>query len=151
MKTSIYILFILLLIFHKRILRKKITVEFNDLNRSFDELKFQFEKGLTIENHKNGIRYFGLEKVKEWKSRFGYTFNIYGNDHFIEGKPHFHFDNNEKGVACKISFNGEVFESKGKNKIDKKILKELRYFLSHERTQELIISKWNTKNPKLKY
>jgi hypothetical protein len=155
LKTSIYILFILLIIlfvvFHKRKLRKKKIVEFNDLSRSFDELKFQFEKGLTIESHKKGTRYFGLEKVKEWKSKFGYTFNIYGNDHFIENKPHFHFDHKEKGVSCKMSFDGEIFDSKGKNEIDKKALKELRYFLSMDRTQELIVSKWNEKNPKLKY
>ncbi|MBU3823167.1 DUF4160 domain-containing protein [Flavobacteriaceae bacterium XHP0103] len=126
-------------------------MEFNDLNRSFDELKFQFEKGLTIESHKQGTRYFGLEKVKEWKSKFGYTFNIYGNDHFIDNKPHFHFDHKEKDVFCKMSFEGEIFESKGKNEIDKKVLKELRYFLSMDRTKELLVSKWNEKNPKLKY
>lgn len=139
------------MIFNKFLIRKKKKVEFNDLNRSFDELRFQFDKGLTIENHKNGIRYFGLEKVKEWKSRFGYVFNIYGNDHFIDGKPHFHFDNKEKGVFCKMSFDGEVFENKGKNDINKKVSKELKYFLSLEKTQELITSKWNEKNPKLKY
>jgi hypothetical protein len=50
-----------------------------------------------------------------------------------------------------MSFDGEIFESKGKNEIDKKVLKELRYFLSMDRTQELIVSKWNEKNPKLKY
>ena len=138
-------------IFHKRILGKKETVEFSDLNRSFDELKFQFEKGLTIEKHKNGTRYFGLEKVKEWKSKFGYIFNIYANDHLINNKPHFHFDHKEKGVSCKMSFDGEIFESKGKNKIDKKVLKELRHFLFMDRTQDIIVSKWNEKNPKLKY
>jgi hypothetical protein len=155
LKNSIYILFILLIIlfviFHKRILRKKKTLQYNDLNRSFDELKFQFEKGLTIESHKKGTRYLGLEKVKEWRSKFGYVFNIYGNDHFIDNKPHFHFDHNEKGVSCKMSFDGEIFESKGRNEIDKKALKELRYFLSMYRTQEIIVSKWNEKNPKLKY
>jgi hypothetical protein len=145
------LILILFVIFNKRILKKKKNIDFNDLNRSFDELKFQFNKGLTIENHKNGIRYLGLEKVKKWKSKFGYIFNIYGNDHFIDGKPHFHFDNKEKGVSCKMSFDGEVFENKGKNNIDKNVLKELKYFLSLERTQELIISKWNEKNPKLKY
>ena len=150
--TYLSSLFLLLfLIFHKKLIKTKKTVNISDLNRSFDELKFQFEKGLTIEGHKNGTRYFGLEKVKEWKSKFGYVFNIYGNDHFIKNKPHFHFDHKEKGVSCKMSFDGEIFESNGKNEIDKKVLKELRYFLSMDRTQEIIVSKWNEKNPKLKY
>ncbi len=145
------LLLLLFLIFSKRLIKKKNTTDFADLNRSFDELKFQFSKGVTIENYENGIRYFGLEKVKEWKSKFGYAFNIYGNDHFIDNKPHFHFDNKEKGVSCKMSFDGEIFESKGKNQIDKKALKELRYFLTMDKTQDIIISKWNEKNPKLKY
>ena len=145
------LLFILILIFRENIFKKNEKTDFNDLNRSFDELKYQFSKGLTIDDYKNGIRYFEFEKVKEWKSRFGYVFSIYGNDHFIDNKPHFHFDHKEKGVYCKISFDGEIFESKGKNEIDKKALKELRYFLSINKTQQIIISKWNEKNPKLKY
>ncbi len=40
---------------------------------------------------------------------------------------------------------------KGKNEIDRKVLKELKYFLLMEKTQETIIYKWNNKNPKLKY
>ena len=145
------LLLLLFILFHKKIIKKRKTINQLDLNCSFDELKFTFEKGLTIEDHKEGIRYLGLEKIKEWKSKFGYVFNIYSNDHFIENKPHFHFDNKEKGVSCKMSFDGNVFESKGKNEIDRKVLKELKYFLSMEKIQETIISKWNNKNPKLKY
>lgn len=125
-------------------------MEFKDLNRCFDDLKFQFEKGLTIESHKQGTRYVELEKVKEWESRYNYTFNIYGKEHLIDNKPHFHFDNKEKGVSCKISFEGEILESKGKNEIDKKVHKELKYFLKEEGIQEILVSKWNEKNPKLK-
>jgi hypothetical protein len=145
------LLVLLFIIFHKRIIKKEKRINPIDLNCAFDGLKFSFEKGLTIENHKEGIRYLGLQKIKEWKSKFGYVFNIYSNDHFIENKPHFHFDNKEKGVSCKMSFEGDIFESNGKNEIDKKVLKELRYFLSLENTQETIIYKWNSKNPKLKY
>lgn len=60
------------------------------LNIGFDELLFQLSKGLTIEQYEKGMRWFGLEKVKEWKSRFGYQFHIYSNDHLIDNKPHFH-------------------------------------------------------------
>lgn len=89
-------------------IKTKTKSGFSDIDRSFDELKFQLEKGLTIESYSSGTRYLELEKVKEWKSKFGYVFNIYGNEHFINNKPHFHFDNNEEGVSCKISFDGEM-------------------------------------------
>ncbi|WP_170235051.1 DUF4160 domain-containing protein [Bizionia gelidisalsuginis] len=145
------LLLLLFVIFPKKIIKKEKTIKLIDLNCSFDELKFTFEKGLTVEDHKDGIRYLGLEKIKEWKSKFGYIFNIYSNDHFIDNEPHFHFDNKEKSVSCKMSFDGNIFESNEKNEIDRKVLKELKYFLSMERTQETIISKWNNKNPKLKY
>jgi hypothetical protein len=142
---------LIFIIFYKKIVKERKIISPINLNSVFDELKFSFEKGLTIENHRAGIRYLGLEKVKEWKSKFGYTFNIYSNDHFIENKPHFHFDNKGKGVSCKMSFEGKIFESSGKYEIDRKVFKELRYFLSLEKTQETIIYEWNNKNPKLKY
>jgi len=50
-----------------------------------------------------------------------------------------------------MNFAGEIFKSYGKKEIERKVLKELRYFLSLEKTQETIIYEWNNKNPKLKY
>lgn len=145
------LMFFLFLFLLNSLIKARNTSNITHLDHSFDDLKFQFSKGVTIENYEDGIRYIGLEKVKEWKSKFGYVFNIYGNDHFIDNKPHFHFDNKEKGVSCKMSFDGEIFESKGRNQIDKKALKELRYFLTMDNTQDIIVAKWNEKNPDLKY
>ncbi|MEZ4778585.1 MAG: hypothetical protein R2786_04310 [Flavobacteriaceae bacterium] len=146
------IVFILLLIYRKKLLRKNQfpKLDFNQLDQLFDELQYQFSKGISIENYESGTRWIELEKVKEWKSRFGYQLNIYSNDHFIDNKPHFHFDNISKEISCKISFDGEIFESSGKKEIDRKTLKELTYFLSRTNIQNTLIAKWNEKNPKLK-
>jgi hypothetical protein len=146
------IVFILLLVFYKKIIHKVkfVSNEIDFLNKSFDELEFQFSKGLTIEKFEKGIRYFEFEQVKEWKSRFGYVFNIYSNDHFIDKKPHFHFDNKEKKISCKMSFEGDIFESNGINSIEKKVLKDLQYFLSKSENRKILIEKWNQKNPNLK-
>lgn len=115
----------------------------------FDGLLYQISKGNTVENILEGNIFVELEQVKEWKSKFGYTFNIYSNDHFINGKPHFHFDNKSKKIACKISFQGEVFESNGIYSIDKNVLKALCKFLESIEIQRCLIDLWNRKNPDL--
>ena len=120
------------------------------LERQFDEVLFQIIKGVSQEDYNNGIRWSGFERVKEWQSRNGFTFNIYSNDHFINGQPHFHFDNKSKDIASKISFRGEIFEEKGKQNIPKNIYKELKLFLNSEGTRSILVSIWNSKNPKLK-
>jgi hypothetical protein len=107
-------------------------------------------KGLSHEAYESGTRFIELEQVKEWKSRYGYRFSIYGNDHFIDGEPHFHFDNKQNGIACKLGFDGKVFECKGKATIPSKVLKELRYFLEQESNRSLLTKMWNAKNPDLK-
>jgi hypothetical protein len=146
------IVFILLLTYRKKILRQNQLpkLDFNRLDQAFDDLQYQFSKGISFEKYESGTRWIELEKVKEWKSRFGYQLNIYGNDHFIDNKPHFHFDNIAKEIKCKISFHGEIFESSGKKEIDRKTLKELTYFLRRTDIQNSLIAKWNEKNPKLK-
>ena len=123
--------------------------EDNFLIRSFDSLLHYVSRGITHEQIEQGVTLLELEKVKEWKSKNGYLFNIYGNDHFIDNKPHFHFDHKEKQIACKIGFDGEIFESKGKTNPDSKIIKELKYFLDKDETQKALKNMWNTKNPEL--
>ena len=120
------------------------------LEEIFDGIVYQISKGNSIEGLKDGKLYLELEQVKEWKSRFGYKFNIYGNDHFINNKPHFHFDNKQIGISCKMSFEGEIFGCKGNKQVSRKTMKELAYFLSKPNTQELLVSMWNDKNPELK-
>lgn len=111
-----------------------------NIEQQFDELLYQFSKGVTYENYKKGRRYFEFEKFKEWKSRFGYIFNINSNDHLINNQPHFHFDNNEKNIHTKIDFNGSIVECVGDD-VPKKILKDLLFFLNDEKIQKSLINK----------
>lgn len=123
-------------------------MEFENLDKSFDGLLYQFSKGITYGSYKKGLRYHEFEQIKEWKSKFGFKFNIYGNDHLIDGKPHFHFDNEEKDIACKIDFQGNILECKG-SEVPSKTLKDLQFFLFQEKIQKIIHDKWNDKNPNL--
>lgn len=63
---------------------------FEKLEYSFDYILHQLTKGISIEEQKRGKIYLELHQVKEWKSKYGYSFHIYSNDHFIDNKPHFH-------------------------------------------------------------
>lgn len=117
-----------------------------NIEQLFDEILYQFSKGISYENYNKGQRWIEFEKIKEWKSKFGYNFNIYSNDHLINNKPHFHFDNKEKEIYTKIDFYGNVLESLG-NDIPKKILKDLEFFLTDDKIQKIISEKWNERNP----
>lgn len=119
----------------------------NKLDEGFDGILFQLSKGNTIEGLKDGRRWDGFEQVKEWKSKFGYQFHIYSNDHFINKKPHFHLLKNSEGIDCRFFFDGELFDCKGNSQIDKKTQKALEYFLSETKQQEMLIKLWNQKNP----
>lgn len=121
---------------------------FDDLDMFFDDILFQFSKGVTYEMYEKGIRYEQFEQVKEWQSKFGFKFNIYSNDHLIDGKKHFHFDHKEQGIACKMDFQGNVLECKGKT-IPPKVLKDLQFFVRREHIQKLIHAEWDNKNPEL--
>ncbi|MFT6922036.1 MAG: hypothetical protein ACJA1C_001034 [Crocinitomicaceae bacterium] len=123
--------------------------ELISIEEFFDSFLHQMLKGLSHESYEKGTRYMEFEQVKEWKSKYGYRFSIYGNDHFIDGKPHFHFDHKEKGIACKVGFDGEVFECQGKESIPSKVLKELKYYLSKESHRSILKKMWNDKNPTL--
>lgn len=122
----------------------------NRLNQSFDSIIFQLSKGNTIEGIKRGSLYMEFEKVKEWKSRFGYQFHIYSNDHFIDNKPHFHFIKSSDEIECRVFFDGTVYDYKGKGRLDKKAKEALDYFLSGEYIQKSLIEFWNSKNPQCK-
>jgi len=122
----------------------------NLFDRLFDDLLFQTQRGkLTHEQLERGVRHDQFEQVKTWQSKYGYKFNIYSNDHLIDGKPHFHFDNKEANIFCKVDFTGDILESSGDNTIPSNIIKELKYFLAKERTQQVIGEMWNSKNPDL--
>lgn len=124
--------------------------DYNKLDFSFDDLLFQTQRGsVTHEQLESGVRFEQFEQVHEWKSKYGYRFNIYGNDHFIDNKAHFHFDHTAEGIRCKMDFDGNVLESSGKKEIPANILKELRYFLSKPTNRNLVIEMWNLKNPSL--
>lgn len=123
---------------------------YTDLDEYFDGFLHQMVKGVSHEAYERGARYWEFEQVKEWKSKYGYRFSIYGNDHLIDGKPHFHFDNQQNEVSCKLGFDGELFECKGKNTIPANVLKELRYFLGKEKIQSTLVEFWNAKNPEIK-
>ncbi len=125
--------------------------EENFIDKVFDDILFQTHRGrLTYEQLDSGRRFEQFEQVKEWKSKYGYKFNIYGNDHLIDGKPHFHFDNAGQKISTKMDFSGNVLEHKGKNSIPKKVLEDLNYFLQKESTKIKLISLWNSKNPSIK-
>jgi predicted nucleic acid-binding protein len=126
-----------------------ITVKDDNPEKLFDDILFQISKGNTHENLDNNFVFSEFEILKDWKSKFGYSFNIYGNDHFIDNKPHFHFDNKQENLSCKIGFDGEIFEIKGSKNISKSTLKELKYFLSKPNTQKILKEMWNNKNPDL--
>jgi len=119
------------------------------LNRGFDELMFQLSKGITIAQYSKGERWRGFEKVGAWKSRFGYQFQIYSNDHFIDNKPHFHIVNAGVNMDCKFFFDGTLIQCINSNEPMKKIINEIKYFLSVENNRETIINLWNQKNPTL--
>lgn len=120
------------------------------LDRYFDDLLFQtVSGGLTHEQLENGLRHDQFQKVKEWKSKYGFSFSIYGNEHLINGKKHFHFDNKEKEIFSKIDFEGNILEIKGKN-IPSNIEKDLKYFLQKSYVKPLLEEFWNNKNPHLK-
>ena len=117
------------------------------LNQSFDYIIHQLTKGNTIEGLKNGQRIIELHQVKEWKSKYGYQFHIYSNDHLIDKKPHFHIVKKPDNIDCRFFFDGSVYDCKGQNKLEKKVLEALEYFLESSSNVEILINLWNTKNP----
>ena len=119
------------------------------LNQDFDWVLDQISHGNTIEGLIKGRKWYGLEQVKDWKSKFGYQFHIYSNDHFIDKKPHFHIVNQSESIDCKLFFDGVLIECKGKSKLSKKVHQAIKYFIADSKRQVLLINLWNKKNPNL--
>lgn len=117
------------------------------LDESFDWIIHQLTKGNTIQGLKNNKQHFEFEQVKEWKSKYGFQFQIYPNDHFIKNKPHFHLIKRSDGIDCRLFFNGKVIDCKGKSDLDKRTKEAIEYFLSISKNKSRIIELWNNKNP----
>jgi hypothetical protein len=120
------------------------------LDQGLDYILDQLSHGNTIDGLKKGRVWMGFEQVKEWKSKFGFQFQIYSNDHFIESKPHFHIVKRSEGIDCRLFFDGEIFDCKGRASLDKKTLEAIVYFVSDPKRQALLKEFWNNKNPELK-
>jgi hypothetical protein len=120
------------------------------LNFGLDYILNQLAHGNTIEGLKVGKVWMGLEQVKEWKSKFGFQFQIYSNDHFIQNRPHFHIIKKSEEIDCRLFFDGEIYDCKGKNRLDVKTRKAIIYFVSDSKRQILLKKFWNNKNPQLK-
>jgi len=117
------------------------------LDENFDFIIHQLTKGNTIEGIKNNQLYFEFEQVKEWKSKYGYQFHIYSNDHLIDKKPHFHLIKKADELECRIFFDGEIYDFKGRGRLDKNAINALEYFLESSKNQEILKQSWNHKNP----
>ena len=127
------------------------SIDINErLNIGLDDILFQFSKGNTVERLEQGIRWESFQQVKEWKSRFGYQFHIYSNDHFIYKKPHFHLLNQSNNIDCRFFFDGTLYDCKSSGKIEKKVIEALSYFLTKQIQQSVLIELWNLKNPQCK-
>lgn len=133
--------------YKRRMALPKVPIPTSSIDRSFDELlRDVILKRQTHEQIEYEAAHTQYQKFKEWNSRFGYKFNIYSNDHLISGKPHFHFDNQEKGIKAKIDFDGNIL-SIGPKPIPSNIYKELKYFLAKNYVQKILIENWMNKNP----
>lgn len=120
------------------------------LNESFDEIIHQLTKGNTIEGLKAGQLYMEFHQVKEWKSKYGYQFHVYSNDHPLDKKPHFHILKESESIDCRIFFDGSIYDCKGQNKLEKKVKEALDYFLENDSNIKILINLWNNKNPTYK-
>jgi hypothetical protein len=53
-------------------------------------------------------------------------------------------------IDCRFFFDGSIYDCKGQNKLEKKVLEALEYFLENNSNVEMLTSLWNNKNPKYK-
>lgn len=120
------------------------------LNQSFDFIIHQLTKGNTIEGLKKGQIYEELHQVKEWKSKYGYQFHVYSNDHLIDKKPHFHIVKISDNINCRFFFDGSLYDCKGQKKVENKVMEAIKYFLEDKSNLTRLISLWNNKNTNLR-
>ena len=124
--------------------------EVEKLNQFLDNIIHQLTKGNTIEGLKKGKKYIELHQVKEWKSKYGYQFHVYSNDHPLDKKPHFHVVKKSESIDCRFFFDGINYDCKGQNKLEKKVLESIEYFLESRSNVGMLVSLWNNKNPNYK-
>jgi hypothetical protein len=115
---------------------EKLTLMFDGLLVQTVKIDITYEEYVVIDS--NEEFYGEFQQLSSWKQQHGYKFNIY-NDHFIDGKKHFHFENKEKDVHLKLDFEGNILQKVGKNDIDSKVLKVLKKFLQ----QPSVVEEWN--------
>jgi hypothetical protein len=120
------------------------------LNQSLDYIIHQLIKGNIIEGLKAGQRHIELHQVKEWKSKYGYQFHVYSNDHPLDKKPHFHILKESDNIDCRFFFDSSIYDCKGQNKLEKKVIEALGYFLEQNSNITKLINLWNNKNPNYK-
>ena len=48
------------------------------------------------------------------------------------------------------TFDGSIYDCKGQNKLEKKVLEALEYFLENNLNVAMLTTLWNNKNPKYK-
>lgn len=119
------------------------------LGEGLDWIIHQLTKGNTIKGLKNNKIYFEFEQVKEWKLKYGFQFQIYSNDHFIDNKPHFHLVKKSSDIDCRIFFDGTIYDCKGKGQLDRRAKEAIDYFLENPENQDILKKLWNNKNPNL--
>lgn len=130
----------------------KVAEGASKLNIMFDGLLIQtLKRNISYEEfvqiNSNDEFYGEFEQLSSWNQQFGYKFSVY-NDHLIEEKKHFHFDNDEKKVHLKMDFDGNILEDNGKNRIDKRVHKILKQFLRQQSVKEEWNHLWNKNNNK---
>lgn len=138
--------------------------------RLIDITKYLFKpKKLTLEEQKKFELEFkdkvfisDQDKYGSVLSVDGYKFYIYGNEHFVKGKPHLHVIHDGENINFRMDFNGNYLNTEkgcnGMNRKIKKIIKEIfKPFLNtkiaendNKTGKEILIEAWNTNNPNLK-
>lgn len=63
---------------------------------------------------------------------------------------HFHILKKSENIDCRFFFDGSFYDCKGQNKLEKKVVDALGYFLETKTIVTMLISLWNNKNPNYK-
>lgn len=123
---------------------EKLDLMFDGLLVQTIKIDITYEEYLVIDS--NEEFYGEFQQLSSWKQQYGYRFHIY-NDHFIDGKRHFHFENKEKNVHLKLDFEGNILEKVGKDDIDNKVHKILKKFLQQQSVVVEWRKIWDKNNP----
>jgi hypothetical protein len=91
------------------------------------------------------LQYQELDRIQSRGDKFGYAIYVYGNEHLIEGKKHFHLIHKAENIDCRFDFDGNILDEKEGEKINKKIKKLIKEYCSLDK--EKLENIWNKKNP----